>query len=254
MIMKRILALLLGAALLLSFAGCAHSYPETAQTEKEKTAVFTLGSDTVTYDHFRAEFLRLKTKDDMGNASYWDGLSAEQKATVFEKYKDGALAEIARLYAVFALCRENGIDPYGATANGKVREQVNAGIDSLGVENPYQTYLDTLEETYLTDYVYRLLVRERVCEELLAEKLNERDGVLYPENETELTDYLMSDQTACVIWMPGSPSAAVRIQTRGIKKIPWRAMERKVAGPVRPMVWSIIWLMTVQLRKKNVMH
>ena len=57
-----------------------------------------------------------------------------------------------------------------------------------------------------------------------------------------------------VSWMPTSPRAEDSIHTRGMKKMPWRAMERKVAGPVRPMVCSIIWLMTVQLRKKKVTH
>ena len=39
-----------------------------------------------------------------------------------------------------------------------------------------------------------------------------------------------------------------------MKKIPCRAMARKVAGPVRPMVCSIMLLMTIQPERQRVRH
>ena len=61
-------------------------------------------------------------------------------------------------------------------------------------------------------------------------------------------------ETVCVIWMPSIPKAAERIHTSGMKKTPCRAMARKVAGAVRPMVWSIILLITTHPWKQKVTH
>ena len=60
--------------------------------------------------------------------------------------------------------------------------------------------------------------------------------------------------TICVIWMPRRPSVEDRIRTRGMKKTPWRAIARKVAGTVRPIVWSIMLLIMIQAWQQKVTH
>lgn len=53
-------------------------------------------------------------------------------------------------------------------------------------------------------------------------------------------------ETDWAIWTPRSPNGdRERSHTRGMKKMPCRAMATKVAGTVRPMVWSIMLLMVI---------
>ena len=62
-------------------------------------------------------------------------------------------------------------------------------------------------------------------------------------------------ETDWAIWTPRSPNGdRERSHTRGMKKMPCRAMATKVAGTVRPMVWSIMLLMVIHAWKKKVTH
>ena len=202
--MKKLLCLLLSLSLLFLLCACS-GYPEIAQTEKESTVMAQMGDFNVTYDLYRAEFLTLKTAVDGGRASFWEGMTAEGKAAYYEEFSEGAMKSVARMLAVFALCREEGIDPYGRTANERVEKYFKESVDALGGEDPHSVYLKALRDTYLTDHVYRFLLRVQVCRGLFTEKLMEEGRLSITDKMAEMTDaieeYFLSDETVAVIWM-----------------------------------------------------
>ena len=109
----RIRALAFCLALLLiccALSACGESYKQRKSTDKEATPVLQLGEHTVTFEVLYTFFLNACEKREDYNDTYFTGAGWEER---FDEVMEEAVAQVAEIYGLFALCEEVGIDPFG---------------------------------------------------------------------------------------------------------------------------------------------
>ncbi len=207
--MKRFLSRLLVAALclaaLVSAVSCG-GYKPVKSTKEESRAMASLGSNTVRYELVRAFLHAFRGGYDGGDAAVWSSADAE---TLFAALKADAMAQIAEIYATFAVCEKYGIDPYGNKVDDLVDERVTVDIDGGEIDGvtvegygSKKKYLSALGEMHLNDSVNRLLHRWDICSSLLYEKVvtNFNDGANSVTRE-EVEEFYYSAECAQISWL-----------------------------------------------------
>ena len=194
--MKKILAALLLTAVLCGMLTGCEKYPPIRQTDRESKGVYTFGEDRATYDLYRFIYMSSRKKAESEDPKAVPK-TAEEKAAAHARDQAAALEDCARIYGLFALCRENGIDPYSKQINEKVKK---AFEKSMANYKDYEEYQKQMADACCNDATYRLYLRYDVLEEELSRKLS-NEGKLGPADDAALTDFVYSDQVACVLWV-----------------------------------------------------
>ncbi len=186
---------ILFALLLSSLASCG--YKMRKSTEKEATPVFTLGEDTVNFEVLYTFFLnRMEVRG-------WtlDSLDGDDFALLMSE----ARAEIAEIYALFAVCREVGIDPESKDVEKKITEYVKMNVEGgvvgdtriEGYES-YDAYLADIRSKYhMNDAVNRLMLRYAICEELLVNHYK----TAYQYTEEDVEAFFESEDCLHIVWV-----------------------------------------------------
>ena len=198
---KKILLLLILAAVLLSFCSCKNEYKPVPSTDEEKKTVLTVGKYEVPYELFRTFFLTEKETLDGGDKSIWIGDKAEESR---EAALSVIIPAVCDVYAMFSLCEAYGIDVNSEEIEEKVAEFVKISVEGgtigdsavLGFES-YDAYLEYLKELYMNDSVSRLLIKYSICEELAREKFIEE----YQFDEEDVSAFFASDECARITWL-----------------------------------------------------
>lgn len=158
----RILALALVLVCLLALPGCS-KYRTEMSTSRQSETVLTIGETTVA---FEVVYFFYHT--------YLEAYPSETFTARMARVE----AAVCELYAIFAICPDYGIDPYGKAVNEAVDETVKEMIDSFPTR---RDYIDRITAQHMTDTVSRLLLRSYLCQELLLDELAEElkdDAVL----------------------------------------------------------------------------
>ena len=199
-LLRRTLALLLLLSLLLcSLASC--NYRPQKSSKKEAPAVFTLGEDTVAFEALYTFFRNRCEKIPNFDSTYFDGEEGDAR---FAAILAEATAEIADIYAVFAHCREVGIDPESKdvekTLQGYLEICVKGGvIGEYYIEGAgsYKDFIDAMKKAYhMNDAVVRLMLRAAICEELLSDYYEEEYGY----TESDVRAFFDSDECIRILW------------------------------------------------------
>ncbi len=161
------------------FSSCTE-IPES--TEEERTPVLTVGDNEVPFEVYRYFFMNYKAEYDKGDEKYWSGESVDKEATL-AAIKEKTVSAIHRCYATFELCEEYGIDPFSAENDKIVDETVSSYIkDEFGGK---KEYLDSIESVYMTDAVFRFVLRRFECDRQLNDKLI-ASGAIKTDDDTVL--------------------------------------------------------------------
>ena len=195
--LKRCVAVLLALVFMLLSCSCAYRSARSSKEERE-TVLILNDKYEVPYEHYRFAFLSYFYNN--YSFQYLDTWSDNTRSTYFKDCDRAAKEEICRIYALFELCEQYGIDPYSR----KVDKEVTAAVKDAfyNEQNGYgdrETYLDALYSANMTDSVFRLYLRYNVCEKLLANAMEEA-GFVPTDKETVLA-YYNSDQTVRATWI-----------------------------------------------------
>ena len=194
---KRALFLLLALVTVFSATSCAY---RAARSSKEERATVLVINDKyeVSYEHYRFAFLTYF----YNNYSFqyldtWDEFTRNQ---YFSDCDRAAKEEVSRIYALFDMCEQYGIDPYSRAVDKEVTAAVKDAF--YNEETGYgdrKTYLDALYSANMTDTVFRLYLRYNICEKLLAKAMAEAEFV--PTDKETVLAYYTSDETVCATWI-----------------------------------------------------
>ena len=192
----RVIALLLVLTTLCGTASCAYRSKRSSREERE--IVFTVANKyEVKYELYRFAFLSELMEYTYQNKDKWD---AQMKNRYFKLCDTAAREEVSRVYALFALCEEYGIDPYGRAVDKEVKARVkDAFYNEQTGYGDRKTYLKALYDANMNDSVFRLYLRYAVCEKLLADAMHAA-GFVPEDNETVLNHYY-GDATVCATWI-----------------------------------------------------
>ena len=173
--MKRIAALLLLVATLLTLVGCNKVYKPVESTDEESRTVMTISfgkkSYQVKYELYRALFLTYRDEIDGGDRSVWQG---DKKDEYIARINEVIIDRAVDIYSTFAVAESVGIDPYSTAVEKEINTYINISIeggDLGGVSYPgyesYEAYLEALENLYLNYSVQTLLFRYSVVSDLV---------------------------------------------------------------------------------------
>lgn len=201
--MKRIAALLLLVATLLTLVGCNKVYKPVESTDEESRTVMTISfgkkSYQVKYELYRALFLTYRDEIDGGDRSVWQG---DKKDEYIARINEVIIDRAVDIYSTFAVAESVGIDPYSTAVEKEINTYINISIeggDLGGVSYPgyesYEAYLEALENLYLNYSVQTLLFRYSVVSDLvddyymgtLTEEAIESGVVGNPEGKLDYT-------------------------------------------------------------------
>ena len=168
--MKRIIALLLVLASILTLSACK-KYKPVESTEEEARTVMTLSIDgktyEVKYELYRALFLNYKAEIDGGNADVW---TSENKSEYVSKINSLIIDKITDIYAAFAVCEKIGFDLYSKDVEKQIKEYVKISVEggSYGSKtmhgyDSYNDYLAALKSANLNYSVQTLLFRYAIA-------------------------------------------------------------------------------------------
>ena len=195
--LRSLFALLVTAALLLSFVGCGYS--PVRSSKEEKATVITLdGGLEVPYEIYRFYFLSELSLAEIDPSMLGDA----EKTALFAEIHGKALEEIAGVYAVLKLCNTYGIDIESREFDKYVKENVVAAITGDEKYVGYgdrKTYLAEIEKSYMNDSVFRFLLRYRYAEQKLGAYL--RDNGILKSDEATVLAYMNSDDCVRVSWI-----------------------------------------------------
>jgi len=217
--MKRIIALLLAALMLLSFVSCGEKYPPVESTDEESRVVMTLTvgdrSYDVRYELYRALFLANKKTVDGGDNSVWSG---DNKAEYVERISEIIYGRISDIYSCFYVAESIGEDIYSSDYENKIKEQIRInveGSDYITGHGSYEKYLESLKENYMNYSVSVLMMRYAFALDRINEYYYGReDGVLGEEDgnleytEDDVREFYFGDD--CVRFLKAYLQEGVR--------------------------------------------
>ena len=200
---RRVILLILMLALAASsLTACGESYKLRKSSDKEAATVLTLGEDEVPFEVLYTFFRNQCDAVGDIDESYFAGSEGEAR---YREMLDAAGREIAGIYALFALCREAGIDPYGKEIEDALLEHLKLNVEGgtfgecevEGFES-YDKYLEYVKKTFhMTDSVNRMMIRYALCEE----KLNEYYRTQYRYTDEDVADFFNSEDCIRVLWV-----------------------------------------------------
>lgn len=171
--MKKIIALILALAAILSLASCNRNkgYPPVKSTDEEARTVMTLSIDgdtyEVKYELYRTFFLTYKSQVDGGDSSVWQGAN---KDVYVERINELILNRITEIYAAFAVCERIGFDVYSKDVENKIKENVRISVEggsygssTIGGYESYDDYLAALKASNMNYSVQALLFRYAIA-------------------------------------------------------------------------------------------
>lgn len=236
--MKKTLAralslLLVLSILLLSLTACGENYKLRESSKKEATPVFKLGDDTVNFEVLYTFFRNQCERIDGFTNTYFDVAAGPER---FRVTLEAAIAEIAEIYAMFALCRSVGIDPYGESVEAAVIDYLKLSVsggtmggNELTGFDDYDEYLDYVKDKfYMTDAVNRLMIRYAVCEELLLNYYSLR----HPYTDADVAAFFESDDCIRIIWVSRTQDAAT-LTADANRKLMENAKAKLISGDHR---------------------
>ena len=166
----RLLALCLCLCLCFPLVACSKYRVEMSNKEQSRT-VLTLGDTDVP---FEVLYFFYHNSEEQGH----DARLAD------------ALRDTCELYAIFDVCRDRGIDPYGDDMNARLDRAVREMIDSFDTR---REYIDSLALRHMTDNTCRILLRSYLCEA----RLQESDMQL--EMKEEIGDFCAQEDVVRVM-------------------------------------------------------
>ncbi len=205
----RLLSLFVLLALVLcSLTSCGERYRLRESSKEEAATVFTIGEDAVAFEVLYAFFFSQCAEIEGDIASYFSGSEGEAR---FHEVLSLAVEDICELYALFARCREVGIDPYSEEVERTVLEHLKTNVEGgligeywvRGFES-FDAYLAHIRDTYhMTDAVGRLMLRYAICEELLIDYYENR----YPVTDADVSTFFYSEDCIRVVWVGRAANA-----------------------------------------------
>ncbi len=177
--MKKILALLLLIATLLSIASCGEGdYPPVESTELEAQTVMTMTIDdtqyTVRYELYRMLFLSVRDEVDGGDSSVWTG---DNKAEYIKRADDVIKRRVSEIYSIMHIANKVGIDVHSSEFDNIVNDYIKASVESdyydeiaiEGFDGDYDKYLEHLKTLNMNYSVQDLLIRYSYATEKIYE-------------------------------------------------------------------------------------
>ena len=173
--MKKILALVITLATLLTLISCGEGdYPPVESTDEEAAVVMTVTYEgkkyEIKYELYRALFLNLKKTVDGGDESVWSGDGKEEYISRIDALIKARASEI---YAIFHIADKIGINVYSKEYDEQVAAYVEASVEGgmfggteiTGFEGNYEKYLEYLKSINLNYSVQDLLIRYALATE-----------------------------------------------------------------------------------------
>ncbi len=172
--MKKLLAIFIILASILSLASCGGGYSPVASTDEESRVVMTVSYEgekyEIKYELYRALFLNLRKSVDGGDASVWTG---DNKDDYISKIDELIKARAAEIYATLHIADKIGIDVYSAEYDELVSEYIAASVEGgffgeteiTGFDGNYEKYLAYLASINLNYSVQDLLIRYALATE-----------------------------------------------------------------------------------------
>ena len=169
--MKKIIAIILMLAAVLSVTACAKKYPAVESTDEDARVVMTMSvngkSYDVKYELYRAFFLTYKDQVDGGDSSVWSGESKDEYIAEIDAI---IIDRIAEIYSAFALCEKIGFNLYSSDVEKKIRENIKISVEggsygssTLEGYESYDDYLAALKSMNLNYSVQTLLIRYAIA-------------------------------------------------------------------------------------------
>ena len=190
-LLTRAIALLLAGVLLLPLLACS-PYRLELSTDRQREVVMRVGEYDIAFEVVEFFYHNYMTVVDGGDKSLWEGPDA---AVYHERLFARAISAACELYAVFAVSKDFGLDPYGAAIEEQVEQGIREVIDSYDTR---REYIENITSLHMTDTVYRLMMRAYFCQQYLLEYT---DGVSSVSDE-ELLAFCESENvlnTLCLV-------------------------------------------------------
>lgn len=187
----RALALLLAGVLLLPLLACS-PYRLELSTDRQREVVLRAGEYDIAFEVVDFFYHNYMTVIDGGDPTVWDGADAD---AYHEKLMKRAISAACELYAVFAVSKDFGLDPYGAAIEELVEQGIREVIDSYDTR---REYIENITSLHMTDTVYRLMMRAYFCQQ----QLLEYTGGVSSVGDEELRAFCESDNvlnTLCLV-------------------------------------------------------
>lgn len=187
----KITALVLALVMLVPLAACS-PYRLELSNERQTEVMMQTGGYDIAFEVLEFFYYNYMTVVDGGDSSVWEGPDA---AVYHEKLMARAISAACELYAVFAVAKDFGIDPYGAAIEELVEEGIREVIDSYDTRREYIAQITSL---HMTDTVYRLMLRSYFCQQ----ELMEYNGGVTSVSDADLIAFCESDNvinTLCLI-------------------------------------------------------
>ena len=172
--MKKIFAMIILLASLISLTSCGSKYPAQKSTDEESAIVMTVSFEgkkyEVKYELYRALFLNLRESVDGGDSSVWSGAD---KDTYVNKIDALIKERAAEIYAIFHVADKIGINVYSEEYDELVEDYITVSVDGgyfanteiTGFDGDYDKYLEHLTQINLNYSVQDLLIRYTLATE-----------------------------------------------------------------------------------------
>ena len=172
--MKKLLALILTAATLLTLVACGSKYKPVASTESELKVIARLELDGKTYDVkyelYRALFLSNKTAVDGGDNSVWSGENADEYVS---KINEIIFNKASIIYSAIHTAESLGYDMYSSEVDDAIEEYIRISVegngDNVTGHGSYDAFLASLKESNMNYAVGELMFRYAIA----MQKINE---------------------------------------------------------------------------------
>lgn len=185
---KQVIALLLAALMMLGvFAGCGKKETGVEMNiggEKVNVEnIATIGGIDVPAQLYRYFFMNIKYSYDYGDESFW-----EANPDTVEFVKLSALNYMQNYAATLALAKEYGIE-LTSEDEAAIEDGINSAIDSAG---SYASFKEQLEYSYLTEELYRELLKVELLSSAVYKHLFNEGGEYYI-SDAQLKEYVKED-------------------------------------------------------------
>lgn len=196
----RIIAICLAFCLLcpLLFSCGDEGYTQKDSTKEELTAVLSFGDTEVPFEIFRTFFLNHKKAVEAEVEGGFTGDNAEQ---AWDKIMPLILEDLSQVYAVFALAKTYGIDPYGEGIEESIAEEIRVSVEGGSYGDytfegygSYDQYLAAMKENGMNDGASRTVLRFHLCEDELLRKLTVPMKTAYDYTKSDVTAFFEKDE------------------------------------------------------------
>ena len=184
-----VLTVLMLTALLVS---CGAARP-VSPSRQDKTVVATCAGYDICYDELR--YVTLSFKDELA-ARYGEDIwtDADKAATYLPQLTEKVTEALKISPAILDMSLEFGIE-VDDDIEDAVQDEIESMIEQLGDR---KTYLDMIDELYMTDRFVRYNIATDLCESQLAQALATAGLIL--DTEADFLVYAMDDEVMCATY------------------------------------------------------